>query len=394
MISALSTASALLATALLGAIAALLILQVLRVLQDLWVSSQKPLWESRLMDWLFKVEAPETLIVSARYRWNRPIVFHVLYEMADRLEGAARTKCSELFERLGAVDQELKRLKSRWAFVRARAAYRLGNTGSGQAVVALTNALEDPEADVRFSVIQALGRLKAREAVLPILTHADRLKPYQLSAVVEVMKTLGLVDQPEARQYVVERLLYWPAVMKLGVLLTGKLQLIEGLPTLMQRFPRVAPDIRVEIAHAVGTLGDPRSSLALCRFLRDEHPEVRVALLRTIARLQNPEAVVWASAMASDPVWEVGEAAIRAVAQLDPTGEALARLLESDDNDLVRYKAAVALEELGTIKLWIQQMKSASGEELRKVRRRLRMAVKYEADQPVVREIWKDIAQN
>ncbi len=388
MTAVLSWASTLLAVSILFIIGALFVLQAARVLEDLWLAWRTPAWEEQVMNLLFAAEPSPEFVRRMSRPWTRIVVQNILYKVAPNLDGASKEKCAWLFEAMGSVDREIWRLRARSAFVRGRAAYRLGQMGSRRSIQPLIGTLEDSWVDVRYAAVLALGRLEAGEAVMLILTHAGGFEAYHRPAIVEVVKRLGLVDQKEARAYVVETMLVQSSTFRLGVALAGALQLFEAIPKFWSRFESVSAETKMDIAKAVGTMGHPSAAKALAMFLNDPEPEVRRAILRALGQLGEVSVIPWVIPKIKDPVWDVSEAAVQALAALDQSGETLAGLLESDEEDMVKFKAAMQLEAMGVVDRWTEEVTTASGEALHRVRQRLRLAVKYDADQPIMKKLW------
>lgn len=395
MIAWLSWASAWLAASVLLLIFFIFIMQIGRVVGDVWMTRSIPKWENLIVDSLFDPAPSVSFFHQARWPWNKPVVVQVMMKVIQNLEGAPKVKCASSFEALGAVDQELRRLKALRPYIRARAAVRLGSMGNDRAVPLLMERLNDSHTDVRYAVIQALGQLKAQQATMAILEHADALEPYHWSALVTILNKLQLVDHVEGRAYVLKHLLGRAETFRLGVVIAGTMQMHEALLVFWEGFHASSSVVKREIAKAVAQMGDPASARELVGFLRDPDPEVRVELLNALGSLQEPSVISWVMPLAQDPVWEVSEAAIHTLAKLDESGEALAQVLEvEDDVELAKYKAAMMLEEMGTLERWMDEMSTASGDALKRVRQRLRLATKYEADQPILRRAWKPSPQN
>ena len=74
------------------------------------------------------------------------------------LRGDARTRIASYYERSGGVDEQVRRLQSRWAWKRATAAFTLGDMASKRAVPGLLAALDDNRRDVRMAAARSLGR--------------------------------------------------------------------------------------------------------------------------------------------------------------------------------------------------------------------------------------------
>jgi HEAT repeat protein len=91
------------------------------------------------------------------------------------------------------LDSDL-RGRSDASIIRAHAAGRLGRLGDPRAIPYLMEMRDDPEEQVRASVIRALGRLKAKEAEGLLLETLDDPSPLLRDAAVSALGHIGAVD--------------------------------------------------------------------------------------------------------------------------------------------------------------------------------------------------------
>ena len=118
-----------------------------------------------------------------------------------------RERIAAYFERTGAVDEQLRLLRSRRGWKRATAAFALGDMGSPRAVPALLEALDDPSGDVRAAASRSLGRIGPVEAIEPLVTAGvERRVPRDVAMLAlldvgpsAVPRLLELTQHPEPR---------------------------------------------------------------------------------------------------------------------------------------------------------------------------------------------------
>lgn len=240
-------------------------------------------------------------------------------QLAERIRkdpGDRRKSAAALLE-LGAegVAQWRRLLGDGDPEVRWRAAEALGDLRAREALPDLLRALEDLDADVGRRAAEALADLGAREAAAVCL---------------------ALLESPDA------------AARRRASRLLGKLRAREAIPALAKLLEREEADIRESAAETLGRLGAVEAVAPLLRRLQDEDSDVRQAALGALVELGRPEAVAPIRELLKD-----GDAAIREYAALAlgklGAGEAVPelRLLRDDDpSPGVRAAAAEALELL------------------------------------------------
>ncbi|MBL8155592.1 MAG: HEAT repeat domain-containing protein [Anaerolineae bacterium] len=159
---------------------------------------------------------------------------------------AARHNAAHTLGKIGdgrAVDGLIGALRDGDAPVRLKAAYALGQIGDGRAAQGLVDLLADPDLNVRWMAVEVLERLKAVEAVLPALGHAEADVREQAAAI------LGLIGDRRAAE---------------GLIRAARDETWE---------------VRVAAIQALGEIGDQDALLSLGD-LRDD-PDARVRAMVT-----------------------------------------------------------------------------------------------------------------
>lgn len=108
---------------------------------------------------------------------------------------AARHNAAHTLGKIGdrrAIDGLIAALGDGDAPVRLKAAYALGQIGEARGAEGLVSLLADPDLNVRWMAAEVLERLKAVEAVLPALSHAEAEVREQAAAI------LGLIGDERA----------------------------------------------------------------------------------------------------------------------------------------------------------------------------------------------------
>jgi HEAT repeat protein len=234
------------------------------------------------------------------------------YALAVR--GAPRERIAAYFERTGAVDEQLRLLRSRRGWKRASAAFALGDMGSRLAVPALLVALDDPDADVRAAASRSLGRIGPDEAIEPLVTAGvERRVPRDVAML--ALLDIGPPAVPRLFELTrhAEPRVRTSAVELVGLL--GEAGDAEELPALLRD---TAAEVRAATAGALGRLGAAAALDALVEALDDRVPSVRVASARALGQIGGRSAVDALLRVARTDEFEPAAAAAGAAAAIDP----------------------------------------------------------------------------
>ncbi len=221
-----------------------------------------------------------------------------------------------------------------------------------EGILALDNLilrLNDPDAQIRKAVIEALGHLKDSRTI-DFLLH--RLN--DSDAEVRDMATISLSNfgTPKILETFISELdnpdwrIRKAAADGLGVLKTQK-----SLESLFKKINDPDSEVRKAVVSALGKLGNIKAQTPLIRHLKDSHAEVREAAAKALGELGNSLCVEELISCFHDKTWKVREQAAVALGKLGDE-RALQPLLEmTDEMDAdVRHAAAVALGTLHTPK--------------------------------------------
>jgi HEAT repeat protein/beta-lactamase regulating signal transducer with metallopeptidase domain len=201
------------------------------------------------------------------------------------------------------------------ADVRAEAVRQLAKRRDPQTIPMLTKALEDTSEEVRSHATHALGELRVREAI-PALQQA-------------------LTDKSED-------------VRHNAVFALSQLRATEAIPAVARALREDrSPDVREQAAFALSQFRDPSTVEPLVQALKDAHAGVREKAVFALAEIKDDSAVPAVIAALTDDHADVREQAAFALSQFrDPRAvePLIGRLTDASPD--VREKAAFALGEL------------------------------------------------
>lgn len=184
-------------------------------------------------------------------------------------------------------------------------------------VIALLNALSDPEPTVRKTVVRALGQLQDTLAVRALMT------------------ALRQDGDPEVREAAAWAL--------------GEMENAGAIPALEQA---LAGDdvaaVRLMAARALGEIEDPRAITALGPAVNDPDPKVRQAAIRALGKIESPDAIDALSGGLEDEDPATRKLVVWALGQIEDSRAvpALSNAVRSDADAEVRQGAARALGEI------------------------------------------------
>jgi HEAT repeat protein len=234
------------------------------------------------------------------------VLADVLGRYARKLSGEASVRIAAYFRQSAALPAALRELRSRRAWRRAKAAYRLGDMCCAEVAPELLLALEDRRRDVRAAAARSLGRLRIADAALPLIEQL----------------VSGRLPHGVAGQ----------ALFELGPPVVPELYRIAAHPD---------PPIRATAVRVLGFVGDAGDGDMAAGALRDASAEVREAAAEALGRIGADHAEADLLARLDDRVWTVRAAAAAALGDLDARA-ALPRLLELARTDVFRPARAAA----------------------------------------------------
>lgn len=237
---------------------------------------------------------------------DQVVLAEVLGRFSRKLTGAADERVADYFLDSDALAAALRELRSRRAWRRAAAAYRLGDMACAEAAPALLTALDDRKRAVRAAAARSLGRLGVLDAVKPLV-----------EALVSGRVPHGVAGQ---------------ALVELGPAAVPELRAIAGHPSWRLRSTAVA---------LLGLVGDSSDSRLAVDALEDPSAEVRAAAAEALGRVGVAAAEPALRSALDDRIPFVRA---KAAASLGAIGSAAAlpRLLEMARTDRFRPARAAA----------------------------------------------------
>lgn len=241
------------------------------------------------------------------------VIAALLARYARSLAGDARGRIATFFERRGVVEEEIRALRSRRAWRRATAAYRLGDMASPTATPHLVAALDDPAREVRSAAARSLGRLAAPEAVEPLVyALAERRVPRAVGG--QALLAIGPAALAALRELEQRT---EADVRALAVELVGLLGDPYDSPLVVERLRDISAEVRAKAARALGRLGADEAAAALRATLDDRIPFVRVNAAAALGMIGDRDAVPALLSQAQSAHFDVARAAAAALARID-----------------------------------------------------------------------------
>jgi HEAT repeat protein len=237
---------------------------------------------------------------------DQVVLAEVLGRFSRKLTGAAEERIADYFRGSDALAPALRELRSRRAWRRAAAAYRLGDMACAEVAPALLTALDDRKRAVRAAAARSLGRLGVLDAVQPLV-----------EALVSARVPNGVAGQ---------------ALVELGPAAVPELRAIAGHPSWRLRSTALA---------LLGLVGDSSDSALAVGALEDPSAEVRAAAAGALGRVGVAAAEPALRSALDDRIPFVRA---QAAASLGAIGSAAAlpRLLEMARTDRFRPARAAA----------------------------------------------------
>jgi HEAT repeat protein len=263
------------------------------------------------------LESPEAVarLRRALRRLDRLVLRTMLLRLALDLRGDGSRNIADLYRALGLLEVELQGLGSWRARRRAAAAANLATLRMPRIQRHLVRALDDPARTVRIALIQAIGEVGDRRALVALVRRLGERSPTVVRQVEQVLVERGREVVPEIVAYA------------------------ETSPKLRGR--RAAVEV-------LGLLRAPLAADLLLDLVRHPDHELRIRAVKAAAAIGDPRFLDAFHELLADPAWVVRCQAAKGLGTLgSATSVPLLRAALGDDHWWVRFYAAVALAELG-----------------------------------------------
>lgn len=235
----------------------------------------------------------------------------------DRLEVASPQETAQLTEflrRSGLLDARIWEARHLRGWRRQNALVSLGRMQAEESIPALTEALEDGDAEIRVAAVRGLGRTGLSEAAEEIVKRVAQ----------------GTLHVPTAP------------------LQNALLGCCRANPNLLLGYIRRAgDDVRPTLARVLGEVATPALDEELLLLASDPLPEVRASAARALGAAKPRLAMTALSNLATDEIWFVRLRAVVAIGELnDPRSIPVLIGTLCDPNRHVRLRSAQALARL------------------------------------------------
>ena len=245
---------------------------------------------------------------------DQAVLADVLGRYSRQLTGGAGRRVAEYFRGSEALTQALRELRSRRAWRRAAAAYRLGDMGCEEAAPALLTALDDRNRTVRAAAARSLGRLKIVDAAKPLVEAlVSGRVPNGVAG--EALVELGPSAVPELRaiaEHPRQRL------RATAITLLGLVGDSTDAPLAVRCLGDPSAKVRAAAADALARIGGPPAESALRSTLDDRIPFVRAGAAVALGVIRSRSALPRLLEMAQTDRFRPARAAAQAVARISP----------------------------------------------------------------------------
>lgn len=257
----------------------------------------------------------------------------VMIDAARNLVGESRVVLNQMFAQLGFVDQELRDLRSKHWWVRAKACRATSLMESRAALDPLVALLDDEEEDVRVEAAMALVTIAGTDALGPLLHHLRTISVWMSLHLSQAILKLGSsavedligglnVDAPSVRSFCAQML--------------GALGDVRAIAPLIAFARDADVPLRCQAITAVGVIGDESSMSFLMECCSHESEDVRRSAAAALGRIDAPLAVPFLRDLLVGDTADVRLAAGESLARLGRPGmDALREVIGSAD-DLAR----------------------------------------------------------
>jgi HEAT repeat protein len=273
---------------------------------------------------------------------DRPVLRTMLLRLALDLRGDEARVIADLYRTLGFLDDELRALGALRARRRAAAAANLATLRMPRIQRHLVRALDDRDRRVRIALVQAIGEVGDRDAVLALVRRLGERSPTVVRQVEQVLIERG-------REVVPELVAYAAASRSLrgrraAVEVLGLLRAPLAADLLLGLVRHADRELRIRAVKAAAAIGDPRFLGPFHELLGDPSWVVRCQAAKGLGTLGSPTSVALLRGALGDAHWWVRFYAAVALAELGDPGHAALRAAEADPEPTVRDMARYLIE--------------------------------------------------
>lgn len=275
-------------------------------------------------------------------RSDRRVVRDVLLRLALDLRGDDAEHIARLYWRLGLLDIDLARLRSRRPGRRAAASANLETLAIPGTLRFLLPLLEDRDTHARMAAVRAAGRIGSRDALAALVPRLGDPSPSVARQAQDILAESGRVVADEIRTYL--RATDSRRAQCAAVELLGWFRAPESVDLLLDLVGARDAELRIKAVKAAAAIGDPRFLESFHALLADPRWEVRAQAAKGLGALGSPASIPALQALLADPQWWVRYSAALALAELGAAGEVALEDALADPRPIVRDIPRYVLE--------------------------------------------------
>lgn len=300
-----------------------------------------------------------------------------------------QTRLRKVYDVLGLVDLHLSRVREAkdWRR-RTDSALLLARLGDLRAIPVLAECLRDPYEDertVKQAAARALGAFRVEgtaEALLEELRVVNEWSSPRIAEVLVDLRDQAVQPTVAALNDEAENLRSWAAQV------LSRIGDPTATPALIDRMNDRSAQVRLAATEALGRLADRRAVGALSTaVLRDPVSQVRAEAARALGKIGDAAASATLVTALSDSDYWTRLRAVEALEQLRPDDPALLLEAARDNRVEVSKAAGSALDRIGFVQHWIDELGKAPGARLETARAYLTVAAKAGAVDTLVRQM-------
>ncbi len=320
-----------------------------------WLSVFRPIYQTR-------PEKALSMVLEVAESFPLPIVEDVLDELRSwKLAGSIGDTVDESYHQLRFVDRHVENLKhAKSCSERTRAVERLGQTGHLRSVSPLLSVLQDDaeSRDVKIAAIEALGTIRDERAIDLMIEVLGLPDPSTGQPLANLLVKFGeAVCQPLSKVLASSR----REMQRLwAVRVLAEVGTVNSSPVLLSALRDRSPEVRAEVATALGRLGVADAEAPLSTMLmEDTFPQVRETAAQALGNIPVDRVPIALKKGIADSDHNVRLASVAAVEKIGKEAAPLFTDLLSSESEEAAALAARALERMGVVEEHIQNLVGA-----------------------------------
>lgn len=278
---------------------------------------------------------------------EKQIIQKKLFELMERFTGVHRQKLERLFEDMGLVDLDLKRLNGGWKWTRVDAAYNLGAMRSSRAVPELLGLLGKLGYDPSLFIVARAVAKCARDAedlagmVRELVRHRKNF--HQL--LVDILSESEVELQPLYASFLQDADHDLVKIGLIGLAQSNPAGVGERLDKLVRSADK---EVRIKAVKLLCSDARQLTEKRVREFMAHPDWEIRAAVAKAAGTLGLSSSIPLLKKAVGDDNWWVSHHSARSLAQLDVEGfQALCEILqEGGPGRAVQMAQQIVLEEL------------------------------------------------